>query len=155
MLLPLPVFHFIGGTHIQEAAELGFAGLYVRDDVGGTGLGRLDAAIIFEALAYADPSTTAYLTIHNMVSWMIDSFGTPTQRQLYLPQLTAMDLFSSYCLTEPAAGSDAASLKTTAKRYAANTATTLCDLYCGIHIYIHHTGIVPMAITYSLDKSSL
>lgn len=102
---------------LRQAAGLGFAGIYVRDDVGGSGLGRIEAALVFEALASACASTAAYLSIHNMASWMIDRFGDDAQRQRWLPGLTAMDLFSSYCLTEPGAGSDAASLKTRADRH--------------------------------------
>ncbi|BDA49115.1 Isobutyryl-CoA dehydrogenase, mitochondrial [Coccomyxa sp. Obi] len=101
---------------LRKAAELGFASIYISDDVGGTGLMRSDAAIIFEALAYGDISTTAYLTIHNMVSGCIDRYGTDAQRQQFLPQLVSLQAFSSYCLTEPGSGSDAASLSTTAKR---------------------------------------
>jgi alkylation response protein AidB-like acyl-CoA dehydrogenase len=101
---------------LKAAAELGFAGLYVRDDVGGAGLGRADAAIVFEALAGACPSTAAFLSIHNMASWMIDAYGSDEQRKRFLPGLTAMDLVASYCLTEPGSGSDAAALKTKAVR---------------------------------------
>jgi len=101
---------------LRQAAELGFAAIYTRDDVGGSGLGRLDAALIFEELSVACPSTAAYLSIHNMVCWMIDSFGSEAQRQQWLPRLCPMELFASYCLTEPGAGSDAASLKTRASR---------------------------------------
>lgn len=101
---------------LRKAAEIGFAGIYVRDDVGGSGLGRIDAAVIFEELAAACPSTAAYISIHNMASWMIDSFGSEELRQKYLPALVSMDHFASYCLTEPGAGSDAASLKTRAVR---------------------------------------
>jgi len=100
---------------LRRAADLGFAGIYVRDDLGGSGLGRLDAAVIFEELAAACPSTAAYLTIHNMVAWIVDRFGTEEQRQRFLPRLCTMDLFASYCLTEPGAGSDAGSLKTRAE----------------------------------------
>ncbi len=100
---------------LRQAAELGFAGIYVRDDVGGSGLGRLDAVVIFEELAAACPSTAAYLSIHNMSSWMIDRFGNDDQRQRFLPRLCSMEHFASYCLTEPGAGSDAASLKTRAE----------------------------------------
>lgn len=99
---------------LREAAALGFGGIYVRDDVGGAGLGRLDAAVIFEELAQGCTSTAAYLSIHNMAAWMIDTYGHDALRRRYLPGLTAMDLFASYCLTEPGAGSDAASLKTRA-----------------------------------------
>jgi len=100
---------------LRKAAELGFAGIYVRDDVGGSGLGRLDASLIFEALSYGDVPTAAFISIHNMCSWMIDRFGSDDLRQRYLPRLTTMELIASYCLTEPGAGSDAASLRTTAK----------------------------------------
>ncbi|HWF75742.1 MAG TPA: isobutyryl-CoA dehydrogenase [Caulobacteraceae bacterium] len=101
---------------LKKAAGLGFAGLYVKEDVGGSGLTRLDAAIVFEALSGGDVSTAAFLSIHNMASWMIDRFGDEPLRQRYLPRLTRMDLIASYCLTEPGSGSDAASLKTSARR---------------------------------------
>ncbi|MGR4867228.1 acyl-CoA dehydrogenase family protein, partial [Caulobacter sp. LARHSG274] len=101
---------------LREAAALGFAGVYVQEDVGGSGLSRLDASIIFEALSYGDVSSAAYLTIHNMASWMIDRFGSGDLRRRYLPRLTTMDLIASYGLTEPGAGSDAANLRTTARR---------------------------------------
>ena len=101
---------------LKKAAGLGFAGLYVKEDVGGSGLTRLDAAIIFEALAHGDVSTAAFLSIHNMASWMIDRFGSDELRQRYLPALCSMDLITSYCLTEPGSGSDAASLATRAER---------------------------------------
>ncbi|MEJ1994247.1 MAG: isobutyryl-CoA dehydrogenase [Limibacillus sp.] len=100
---------------LRRAAELGFAGIYVRDDVGGSGLKRLDAAIIFEQLARACPSTAAYISIHNMAAWMIDRFGNDEQRERFLPKLTSMEHFASYCLTEPGSGSDAASLRTRAE----------------------------------------
>jgi len=99
---------------LREAAALGFAGLYCRDDVGGTGLTRLDAALVFEELAAACPSTAAYISIHNMCAWMIDRFGDDALRQRMLPKLMTMEHFASYCLTEPSAGSDAAALKTRA-----------------------------------------
>ncbi|MGB6087553.1 isobutyryl-CoA dehydrogenase [Parvibaculum sp.] len=101
---------------LRMAAELGFAGIYVREDVGGSALTRLDAALIFEALSEGCTSTAAFLSIHNMASWMIDQFGTEEQRQKWLPKLTPMELIASYCLTEPSSGSDAASLKTRAVR---------------------------------------
>ena len=100
---------------LRKAAELGFAGIYVREDVGGSGLGRLDASLIFEALSYGDVPTAAFISIHNMCSWMIDRFGSDDLRQRYLPRLATMELIASYCLTEPGAGSDAASLRTTAR----------------------------------------
>src|SRR5690348_3982633 len=101
---------------LRAAAALGFAGIYVRDDVGGSALDRLDAALIFEELAQGCTSTAAYLSIHNMVAWMIDRFGGEAQRQRFLPKLCTMAYFGSYCLTEPGAGSDAASLTTKARR---------------------------------------
>ncbi|MBL1420230.1 MAG: acyl-CoA dehydrogenase family protein [Alphaproteobacteria bacterium] len=101
---------------LRQAATLGFGALYTSETHGGTGLTRLDSAIIFEQLATGCPSTTAYLSIHNMVTWMIDSFGTDHLRQKYIPKLATLELFSSYCLTESGAGSDAAAGKTTAKR---------------------------------------
>ncbi|MDP3635446.1 isobutyryl-CoA dehydrogenase [Phenylobacterium sp.] len=101
---------------LRRAAGLGFAGLYVREDVGGSALSRLDASIVFEQLSYGDVPTAAFLSIHNMVSWMIDRFGSDDLRQRYLPRLTSMELIASYCLTEPGSGSDAAALGTTAKK---------------------------------------
>jgi alkylation response protein AidB-like acyl-CoA dehydrogenase len=101
---------------LRKAAAQGFAGIYVREDVGGSALSRLDATVIFEELAAADPSTSAYISIHNMASWMIDRFGSAEQRRRFLPKLTTMEHFASYCLTEPNAGSDAASLKSRAVR---------------------------------------
>ena len=101
---------------LRAAAALGFAAIYVDPEVGGSGLGRLDAAIIFEALAYGDVSTAAFLSIHNMASWMIDKFGSQALREQYLPRLATMELIASYCLTEPGSGSDAAGLRTTAVR---------------------------------------
>ncbi len=101
---------------IRDAASLGFAGIYVGEDVGGSGLSRLDAVLIFEQLSMGDVSTAAFISIHNMASWMIDRFGSPEQRQEWLPRLTAMDLIASYCLTEPGSGSDAASMATRAVR---------------------------------------
>ena len=101
---------------LRKAAEQGFAGIYVRDDVGGSALTRLDAAIIFEELAAADPSTAAYISIHNMASWMIDAFADDEVRHRFLPKLATMEHFGSYCLTEPGAGSDAGSLRTRAER---------------------------------------
>ncbi len=101
---------------LREAAGLGFAGVYIKDDVGGSGLGRLDAALIFEALATGCPTIAAYLSIHNMCAWMIDAYGSDAQRHQWLPQLTSMEKLASYCLTEPGAGSDAAALRTRAER---------------------------------------
>ena len=101
---------------LREAAALGFAGIYVREDVGGSGLGRLDAALIFEALSAGDVAVAAFLSIHNMCAWMIDRFGGEALRQAWLPRLTTMELIASYCLTEPDSGSDAAALRTRAAR---------------------------------------
>ncbi len=99
---------------MREAAALGFAGIYVKGDVGGSELTRLDAALIFEELSAGCTATAAYLSIHNMASWMIDRFGSDEQRRKWLPKLTTMELIASYALTEPSSGSDAASLKTKA-----------------------------------------
>ncbi|XP_021062627.1 isobutyryl-CoA dehydrogenase, mitochondrial [Mus pahari] len=101
---------------MRKAAQLGFGGIYVRTDVGGSGLSRLDTSVIFEALATGCTSTTAYISIHNMCAWMIDSFGNEEQRHKFCPPLCTMEKFASYCLTEPGSGSDAASLLTSAKR---------------------------------------
>ena len=101
---------------LREAAALGLGGIYVAADVGGSALSRLDAVLIFEELAQGCPSTAAYLSIHNMVAWMIDAYGSSELRQRFLPDLCSMAKFGSYCLTEPDSGSDAASLKTRAQR---------------------------------------
>eukprot|EP00474_Spongospora_subterranea_P009085 CRZ09543.1 hypothetical protein [Spongospora subterranea] len=100
---------------LRKCAQIGFGGIYINEDVGGSNLSRKDASVIFEALATGCPAMTAYLTIHNMCAWMIDQFGNESQRQL-LPSLCSMDNLISYCLTEPGSGSDAASLSTTATR---------------------------------------
>ncbi|NRA86371.1 MAG: acyl-CoA dehydrogenase family protein [Rhizobiales bacterium] len=99
---------------LRKAAELGFGAIYCSDQYGGTGLGRLDAATIFEQLATGCPSTTAYISIHNMVAWMVDTYGSDDLRKKFIPKLATMQSFGAYCLTEPSAGSDAASGKTTA-----------------------------------------
>src|SRR5436853_3662619 len=101
---------------LRQAAALGFAGIYVRDEFAGSGLTRLDATIIFEELATACVSTAAYLSIHNMAAWMIDRFGSEETRRHFLPKLMTMEHFASYCLTEPGSGSDAAALQTSARR---------------------------------------
>ncbi len=101
---------------LRKAAALGFGGIYVNEDVGGSALSRLDAALIFEELAQGCTSTAAYISIHNMAAWMIDKFGADETRRKFLPKLCAMEHFASYCLTEPAAGSDAANLTTRARR---------------------------------------
>ena len=101
---------------LKAAASLGFGGIYVRDDVGGSDLTRLDATIIFEELSKGCVSTAAYISIHNMAAWMIDTYGTEDQRQKWLPDMCSMDLFGAYCLTEPNSGSDASALRTKAER---------------------------------------
>jgi alkylation response protein AidB-like acyl-CoA dehydrogenase len=101
---------------LRRAAGLGFGGIYVSAEFGGSALSRLDAALIFEELAQGCPSTAAYISIHNMVAWMIDAYGSSELRRRFLPDLCAMAKFGSYCLTEPESGSDAASLKTRARR---------------------------------------
>src|SRR5215471_7912300 len=101
---------------LRKAAALGFGGIYVKDDIGGSALSRLDATIIFEELAQGCTSTAAYISIHNMAAWMVDAYGTAEQRRRFLPALCSMDHFASYCLTEPDAGSDAAGLKTRSTR---------------------------------------
>jgi alkylation response protein AidB-like acyl-CoA dehydrogenase len=108
--------HIFPVETLRKAASLGLAAIYVNSDVGGSGLSRLDSAIIFEELSAACPSTAAYLSIHNMVGWLIDQYASEELRQHWLPKLATMEVLSSYCLTEPSSGSDAASLKTTAVR---------------------------------------
>ncbi|WP_421856780.1 acyl-CoA dehydrogenase family protein [Oricola sp.] len=101
---------------VRSVGELGLAGIYVNEDVGGSGLGRFDAVLVFEALAQGCPSIGSFISIHNMVAGMIDRFGTEGQRHEWLPKLCSMELIASYCLTEPGSGSDAAALKTRAER---------------------------------------
>lgn len=101
---------------LREAAELGMGAIYCSEDSGGSGLRRLDAVRIFEALAAADPTLAAFLSIHNMCAWMVDTFGTEEQRKAWVPRLASMEAIASYCLTEPGAGSDAAALRTRAVR---------------------------------------
>lgn len=100
---------------LRAAAALGMGGIYVGEEHGGSGLSRLEAAIIFESLAAGCPSIAAYISIHNMTNWMIDRFGSDEQRAKYIPDLCTMERLGSYCLTEPGAGSDAAALRTTAR----------------------------------------
>jgi alkylation response protein AidB-like acyl-CoA dehydrogenase len=103
-------------AELREAAALGLAAIYVGEDVGGSGLNRLAAALVFEELSAGCATTAAFLSIHNMASWMIDRFGTPEQRKRFLPDMCGMAKIASYCLTEPGSGSDAAALKTKAER---------------------------------------
>lgn len=101
---------------IGRAGELGFGAIYIDESAGGIGLGRLEAALIMEAMAYGCPSTSAFISIHNMASWMIANFADAKLSRRYLPKLVTMERLASYCLTEPGSGSDAASLKTRAVR---------------------------------------
>jgi acyl-CoA dehydrogenase len=100
----------------KAAGELGFGAIYVSQESGGTGLGRLEAALIMEAMAFGCPTTSAFISIHNMAAWMIDTFGSAELKARYLPDLVSMHKIASYCLTEPGSGSDAAALKTSARR---------------------------------------
>jgi alkylation response protein AidB-like acyl-CoA dehydrogenase len=106
--------HIFPRDTIRQAAELGFGAIYVSEENGGIGLGRLEAALIMEAMAYGCPSTSAFISIHNMASWMIDRFGSAAVKVKYLPSMVTMERMGSYCLTEPGSGSDAAALKTKA-----------------------------------------
>ncbi len=108
--------HIFPKETLQKAAQLGFGSIYVSEDHGGIGLSRVEAALIIEAMAYGCPSTSAFISIHNMATWMIDTFGNQALREKYVPSLSCMDKIASYCLTEPSSGSDAASLKTRAEK---------------------------------------
>ncbi|BCA62499.1 acyl-CoA dehydrogenase [Sphingomonas sp. HMP9] len=108
--------HIFPRDTIKAAAEVGFAAIYVSEESGGIALGRLEAALIMEAMSYGCPSTSAFISIHNMAAWMIDRFGSAAVKDKYLPDLVTMDRLASYCLTEPGSGSDAAALKTRAVR---------------------------------------
>jgi len=108
--------HIFPRDAIRAAAELGFGSIYVSEEAGGIGLGRLEAALIMEAMAYGCPSTSAFISIHNMAAWMIDRFGSPAVKAKYLPSMVPMERIGSYCLTEAGSGSDAAALKTRAVR---------------------------------------
>ncbi|MDF3283515.1 acyl-CoA dehydrogenase family protein [Gordonia sp. N1V] len=111
-------------TELREAAQLGMGAIYCAEDAGGSGLRRLDGVRIFEQLAYADPAVAAFLSIHNMCTWMVDEYGTDEQRAQWVPRLASMDTVASYCLTEPGAGSDAAALSTRAERVGAEYVLT-------------------------------
>ena len=108
--------HVFPRDTVKAAAELGFGAIYVSEESGGIGLGRLESALIMEAMAYGCPATSAFISIHNMATWMIDCFGGDDVKARYLPDLITMDRIASYCLTEPGSGSDAAALRTTARR---------------------------------------
>ncbi len=101
---------------IRQAAELGFGAIYVSEEGGGIGLGRIEAALIMEAMAYGCPSTSAFISIHNMAAWMLDTYGSAELKERFLPAMVGMEKLGSYCLTEPGSGSDAAALKTSARR---------------------------------------
>jgi alkylation response protein AidB-like acyl-CoA dehydrogenase len=107
--------HIFPRETIKAAAELGFASIYVSEESGGIGLGRIEAALIMEAMAYGCPATSSFISIHNMAAWMIDCFGGPEIKARFLPYLVGMEKLASYALTEPGSGSDAAALKTTAR----------------------------------------
>ncbi|HEY7382825.1 MAG TPA: acyl-CoA dehydrogenase family protein [Beijerinckiaceae bacterium] len=126
---------------MREAAALGMGGIYVREDVGGSGMTRLDAALIFEALATGCPTVSAFISIHNMIGWMIDRFGSDAQRHAWLPKLCSMDHLGSYCLTEPGSGSDAAALSTRAVRDG--------DMYVvdGVKQFISGAGVSDLYVT--------
>jgi alkylation response protein AidB-like acyl-CoA dehydrogenase len=126
---------------MREAAELGMGGICVREDVGGSGMTRLDAALIFEALATGCPTVSAYISIHNMTAWMIDCFGSDAQRQAWLPKMCTMDCLGSYCLTEPGSGSDAAALSTRAVR---DGETYVVD---GVKQFISGAGVSDLYVT--------
>ncbi|WP_270365712.1 acyl-CoA dehydrogenase family protein [Microbacterium algeriense] len=108
--------HLFPRESLTRGGELGLGGIYASEEFGGSGLSRTDTVAIFEELAKADPAVAAYISIHNMVVWMIDSYGDQTQRSTWLPALTAMSAFGGYCLTEPGVGSDAANVATSAVR---------------------------------------
>jgi alkylation response protein AidB-like acyl-CoA dehydrogenase len=108
--------HHFPVEELREAAELGMAAIYCNEDAGGSGLRRIDAVRIFEQLAAADPTVAAFLSIHNMCAWMVDTYGTVEQRKAWIPKLASMEAIASYCLTEPGAGSDAGALRTKAVR---------------------------------------
>jgi alkylation response protein AidB-like acyl-CoA dehydrogenase len=109
---------FFPSAVIRETGGLGFGGIYVSEELGGSGLGRLDAVLIFEALSAACPGFASFISIHNMCAWMVDAFGSDELRRRMLPRLTSMEWLASYCLTEPGSGSDAAALRTRARRSA-------------------------------------
>ena len=108
--------HIFPRDVIKQSADLGFGGIYISEESGGIGLGRLESAIIMVAMAYGCPATSSFISIHNMASWMIDCFGSQVVKDKFLPDLIPMEKISSYCLTEPGSGSDAAALKTSARR---------------------------------------
>src|SRR6476659_5993267 len=129
--------HHFPVDELREAAELGMAAIYCGEDAGGSGLRRIDAVRIFEQLAAADPTVAAFLSIHNMCAWMVDTYGTHEQRKSWVPRLASMDAIASYCLTEPGAGSDASALRTKAVREGPEGADYVID---GVKQFISGAG---------------
>lgn len=129
---------------IRETGPLGFGGIYVGEEHGGSGLKRLDAALVFEALARGCPAFSAFISIHNMGAWMIDRFGNDEQRARFLPKLTSMEWLASYCLTEPGSGSDAAALKTRAVSSGGNGSDYVVN---GAKQFISGAGINDVYVT--------
>jgi alkylation response protein AidB-like acyl-CoA dehydrogenase len=138
--------HHFPRNVVKAAAELGFGAIYVSEESGGIGLGRLEAALIMEAMAYGCPSTSAFISIHNMASWMIDSFGSAELKGRYLPDMIACDRLGSYCLTEPGSGSDAAALKTKAVRDGDHYVVS------GSKAFISGGGVNEIYVTYFLPR---
>jgi alkylation response protein AidB-like acyl-CoA dehydrogenase len=136
---------------LREAAELGMAAIYCREDVGGSELRRLDAVRIFEQLAAADPTIAAFLSIHNMCAWMVDTFGTDEQRKSWVPRLATMEAIASYCLTEPGAGSDAGALRTKAVREGLNGGDYVID---GVKQFISGAGASDMYVVLARTGSN-
>ncbi|MGW8483040.1 acyl-CoA dehydrogenase family protein [Microbacterium sp. NPDC055903] len=138
--------HLFPRETLHRAGELGLGGIYVREDLGGTGLSRSDTVAIFEELAKGDPTIAAFISIHNMVAWMIDTYGDEAQRERWMPELTAMAQFGSYCLTEPGAGSDAANIATSAVREGEDYVLTGVKQFisgageAGVYIVMARTG---------------
>ena len=132
---------------LRQAGELGLGGIYSKEDVGGSGLSRSDTVLIFEELAKGDTTIAAYISIHNMVVWMIDCFGNDEQRHHWVPALASMEQLGSYCLTEPEAGSDAAALRTTAVRDGDNYVLNGTKQFIsgagssGVYIVMARTGV--------------
>ncbi len=140
--------HIFPADVIREAAGLGFASIYVSEKNGGIGLGRLEAALVMEAMAYGCPSTSAFLSIHNMASWMLDQFGSETIQNKYLPRLVGMEWMASYALTEPGSGSDAASLTTRAElQRDASGAQGDCYVVSGTKQFISGAGANDLYLT--------
>jgi hypothetical protein len=132
--------HFFPVDVIRKSADLGMGGIYVSEEAGGTGMGRMDAALIFEAMSTGCPSVAAYISIHNMVAWMIDKFGNDEQKAKYLTPLVSMEHLGSYCLTEPNAGSDAAALRTSAREDGDSLRPQRCQ---AVHLRRRHLGNLP------------